>query len=229
MTKFKYLTLEEAHLAQGTVVVIDVLRAFTSAAFAFNSGATKIYPVESVEEGLELKKSIPGSKIMGEVHGYKPMAFDFGNSPATLTKSNIHGKILIQRTSAGTKGVIKVVNAPLILAASFVVAEATAEYIIGVKPIVVSFIITGAFLSRDGDEDRACAEYIEALIRDIKPEPDPFTNRIWTSSVGINFLKGEIDYLTFEDIKLSTQANLFPFYMPVRHEGTRLVMERGIL
>ena len=37
--KIHYATLESCHDATGTVVVIDVLRAFTTAAYAFAAGA----------------------------------------------------------------------------------------------------------------------------------------------------------------------------------------------
>jgi phosphosulfolactate phosphohydrolase-like enzyme len=36
--KFKYVMLEDCVLATGTVIVIDVLRAFSTAAYAFQLG-----------------------------------------------------------------------------------------------------------------------------------------------------------------------------------------------
>ena len=41
----------EAPGAVGAVVVVDVLRAFTSAAYAFAAGASRIWLVQSVEIG----------------------------------------------------------------------------------------------------------------------------------------------------------------------------------
>ena len=42
--KFQYTNLETCHEATGVVMVIDVLRAFSNAAYAFSRGAKAIYP-----------------------------------------------------------------------------------------------------------------------------------------------------------------------------------------
>ncbi|HMY06183.1 MAG TPA: 2-phosphosulfolactate phosphatase, partial [Accumulibacter sp.] len=40
--------LDSDHEPEDTVIVIDVLRSFTTAAYAFAAGATTIYPVETI-------------------------------------------------------------------------------------------------------------------------------------------------------------------------------------
>ena len=59
--KFQYTNLETCHAASGVVVVIDVIRAFTNAAFAFSRGAQAIYPVSTVEEALQFKAQTQNS------------------------------------------------------------------------------------------------------------------------------------------------------------------------
>lgn len=226
MTKFNYYSLAEAHLAEGVTVVIDVLRAFTTAAFAFEQGARKILPVGSVEQAIALKKATAGSLIMGEVNGVKPECFDFSNSPASIARADLVGKTLIQRTSAGTQGLVKAVNASHLLAASFVVAKATAKILQLMKPDQISFIITGVSLGRDGDEDRACADYIEALVRNDSPDPADFTQRIMTSTVGKSFLSGSTRYLLEEDLAMSAQTDIFDFVLSVAQEKDLLVMRK---
>ncbi len=49
----------------GAVVVVDVIRAFTTAAYAFASGAAEIYLFASVDEALAFKAEHPGSLAMG--------------------------------------------------------------------------------------------------------------------------------------------------------------------
>ena len=44
------------HEVDGVVVVIDVLRAFTTAAFAFDRGADEILLVSTVEEAFEVRE-----------------------------------------------------------------------------------------------------------------------------------------------------------------------------
>jgi len=149
--EFKFYPLEKAHEAHGVAVVIDVLRAFTTVAFALNAGANLIYPVAGVEEAIQLRNKLPRSLIMGEESGNKPEGFDFGSSPADISQADLSNKTLIQRTSAGTQGIVRVVYADLIIAASFVVAKATADHIQMLRPPLVSFIITGESQGRDGD------------------------------------------------------------------------------
>jgi phosphosulfolactate phosphohydrolase-like enzyme len=51
----------ELQEVKGVVVAIDVLRAFTTAAYAFGAGATSILLVGTVAEALDLARSIPGA------------------------------------------------------------------------------------------------------------------------------------------------------------------------
>ncbi|MBG0786447.1 MAG: 2-phosphosulfolactate phosphatase [Anaerolineaceae bacterium] len=224
MSEFRFFSLAEADQAQGDVVVIDVLRAFTTAAFAFTQGTSRIFPVSAVDEALVLQKEIPGSLVMGEVKGYKPESFDLSNSPGALRDLNLGDKVLIQRTSAGTQGLVRAVHAEALFAASFVVAQATAEKLMERQAATISFVITGVSEGRDGDEDLACAEYIQALVQGNDPNPALYLDRVATSTVGREFASGSLGYLLQEDFRLSTQANQFGFAMPVRSIGGRLVM-----
>jgi 2-phosphosulfolactate phosphatase len=228
---FRYFNLEQAHLAHGAVVVIDVLRAFTTAAYAFHAGAKRIYPVGSIEQAIELQRRFPGSLMMGEVDGKKPISFDLSNSPAEIAQMDLENKILIQRTTAGTQGIIKAAKARVLMAASFVVAKPTANALRRIDPDLISFVITGQSLGRDGDEDRACADYIAALICGGDPDPDKFTPRVLSSSVGKAFQSLESDclsdYLSNEDIQLSLAVNRFDFFLAVKKQKGRLVIVRG--
>ena len=102
--KFHYTDLEDCHTAQGVVIVIDVLRAFSTAAYAFSRGAKEILLVSTVDEALSYKSTIPNSKAMGEVGGLRPEGFDFGNSPTYINQAELSGVTMIHRTSAGTQG-----------------------------------------------------------------------------------------------------------------------------
>jgi phosphosulfolactate phosphohydrolase-like enzyme len=68
----RYVARWELDGVSGVVVAIDVLRAFTTAAYAFQAGASSIWLVGAVEEALSLGRAIPGSLVMGEVHGRRP-------------------------------------------------------------------------------------------------------------------------------------------------------------
>src|SRR5690242_10471755 len=132
--KFNYATLETCHTATGIVLVIDVLRAFSTAAYTFSQGAKEIRLVSTVEEALTLKQQIPHSKAMGEVHGIPPEGFDFGNSPTRILEQDLNGLTIIQRTSAGTQGAVRSVKADVMFATSFVVAGATLHAVRELQP-----------------------------------------------------------------------------------------------
>ena len=161
--KFNYTSLETCHTASGLVIVIDVLRAFSNAAYAFSRGAKEIILVSTVEEALGLKSKLPNSKVMGEVGGLPPAGFDFGNSPTQIREEDLTGITLIQRTGAGTQGAVRCVNADMMLAASFVVARATVNHILKTAPPEITFVITGG---EDNEEDLSCAEVTELKINE---------------------------------------------------------------
>jgi hypothetical protein len=63
--KFNRLTLDNCHTATGIVLIIDVLRAFSTAAYAFSRGAKQIHLVSGVQEALDLKAQLPKCKSNG--------------------------------------------------------------------------------------------------------------------------------------------------------------------
>jgi 2-phosphosulfolactate phosphatase len=224
MTRFEYFSLHNAHKARGVVVVIDVLRAFTTAAHAFDAGAKRILPVAGVEEAFQLRKTMPGSLTMGEVDGVKPAGFDFGNSPDQFNGRDLSGCTMIQRTSAGTQGIVAAKRANRLFAASFVVAKATALSILKLASTEVSFVVTGESMDRDGDEDRACAEYIQALIQTKNPQAAVYTRRVCQSSAGASFLSDENRAVLGKDLDLCVQVDRFAFSMPIFRQGEILEM-----
>ena len=92
--------LRGAQGALGTTIIIDVFRAFTTAAVAFDRGVECIVLVAEVEEALALKAQGVGDVLMGEVDGTKPDGFDFGNSPYEISQADIAGKTLVHSTRA---------------------------------------------------------------------------------------------------------------------------------
>ena len=88
----------------GTTIIIDVFRAFTTAAIAFDHGAKEITLVAEPEEALELHRRGIGDFLMGEVAGTRPEGFNFGNSPYEISQVDLAGKTLVQSTRAGHGG-----------------------------------------------------------------------------------------------------------------------------
>jgi 2-phosphosulfolactate phosphatase len=221
--KFHFYNLETCHEATGLVVVVDVIRAFTNAAVAFSRGAVEIHPVGTVEQALDFKRKNPLALVCGEVGGMPPEGFDFGNSPTHTDALDLAGRIIVQRTSAGTQGIVRSSHANQMVAASFVVARATVNYIQTIQPDVVSFVITG-FSYDGGEEDRACAEYLEALLRDQSPDVNHFLGRVRDSHDGRHLLEAASPHAPVTDLEYCTSVDKYSFTMPVTRENEHFVM-----
>jgi 2-phosphosulfolactate phosphatase len=224
MMEFRYETLQTCSQSTGMVVVIDVIRAFTTAAFAFAAGADSITLVSTVEEATRLRDQIPNALIMGEVMGLPPEGFDFGNSPAAFLDVDLNNRHLIQRTSAGTQGVVNSSGAETLLASSFCCARATVDYIKIVSPKAVSFVITGLGPDGRGEEDLACAEYLEALLKDLNANSDSYLKRVTESRAGQFFADPENIMFSWQDIECCLDIDRFNFALEISREDDRLVM-----
>jgi 2-phosphosulfolactate phosphatase len=229
--RIEHATCDTCGDAVGTVVVIDVIRAFTTAAFAFAAGARDIVLTGEVGEALELRARFPGALAMGEVGGLRIPGFDFGNSPADLAGHDLRGRRMIQRTSAGTQGMVLSLRAETLLAASFVCAGATAHYLQRSAPDRVTFVITGILPTRDGDEDAACADYIAALLRNPDgwkggdtPNPAPFLRRVRESDSGQIFIDPAQPEFAPADLDFCTDVDRFDFAMLAERQDGLLVM-----
>ncbi len=217
--------LQSQPTATDTVVVIDVLRSFTTAAVALAKGARAIYPVEALSTAIALQGELPNAVSIGAIGGGDPApGFDFGNSPSQLMLADLAGKNVVMSTAAGVRGLQRFRHARQLYAASFVCARATAEAIRAAGAEEVCFIITGEWVDRDGDEDIACADYIESLLRREVVAPDDFARRIRESDFGRRFTAGTWPNLPRADLDLAAHADLYDFAMPVRCEGEHLVI-----
>lgn len=219
--KFNRLTLDNCHTATGIVLIIDVLRAFSTAAYAFSRGAKEIRLVSGVQEALDLKSQIPNAKAMGEVGGLPPEGFDFGNSPTRILEHDLTGVTLVQRTGAGTQGAVRSVNAEVMLATSFVVAQATMDYVLRLKPGEITFVITGGM---GNDEDVACADFLEKQVTGQEVEAESYIKRVYASRDALEhmpdhpqFPKADLDYCT--------RIDAFDFTMPIVRENGNLIMK----
>lgn len=217
--------LQNQPTAHDTVVVIDVLRSFTTAAVALANGARAIYPVEGVAAAVALLASIPHPVSVGAVCGGDPVpGFDFGNSPSRLMDIDLAGKNVVMSTAAGVSGLQRFRQARRLYAASLVCARATADAIRAAGAEEVCFVITGEWVDRDGDEDIACADYIEALLRGDPAAPETFSRRVRESDFGQRFAAGNWPNLPPADLEIAAHADLFGFAMPVRREGEHLLI-----
>lgn len=214
---------------RGAVVVIDVLRAFTTAAYAFDGGAEAIYLVSTVDEGLAFKNQNPGSLAMGEDHGQRPEGFDFSNSPVAISKAGVTGRTIVQRTSAGTQGVINATHADRLWASSLVCASATAAAVVAADIGEPSYVITGCYVqSTDstGFDDRVTANLIERVRLGEDPKSDATAAALFNTFEAKRTLSLDAEHADPLDVEYASRVDLFDFAMEAVRDERGIRLER---
>jgi 2-phosphosulfolactate phosphatase len=214
--------LPQAAEAQGVVIVIDVIRAFSVAAYAFSRGARRLWLVLSVEDAFALREREPDALLAGEVGGHLIPGFDFNNSPSLMAAADVDGKLLIQRTGAGTQGAVGAVNATHILICSLVNAKATAMSARNLADTTEELItlLPTFYRSNVVSEDSVCADYVEALLHGEDDAPISLAREIThlEQSGRFDFLKfGDPDF-PFDDIAAFLDTDRFDFVMVGTHK-----------
>ena len=220
--------IEEAPAARGHVVVIDVLRAFTCAAYAFGHGAEAIVLVSTVDDALALKRARPDVLLIGEVGGRIIPGFDFGNSPHDLRCSGdrLRGSTLVQRTGSGTQGVTSARNADAVHLGSLPVASATCRHLRRLGAETVTLLAMGSPSGFDGPEDVACRGYMAETLRGRVPDRDAAVRQVRESKGGRWALDPAVDWISPGDLDCATAVDRFAFAMPVARENGLLVARR---
>ncbi len=217
--KLHRTTLDTCAEIRGTVVVIDVIRAFTAAAVAFDRGAEAIYLTRTAAEAFELRDQLPEALLVGEEDALPIAGFDFNNSPAQLAEADLSGRILIQRTTAGTQGAVGCTAADTVLTTGFTCALATVGYLRIHRPRRVTFLLTGVGEGLTGDEDTACADYLAALLTNARTDPMPFLSRVRKAPGAAKFLDPSRPAFSAADLDHCLRADIHPFAMRVTGEG----------
>lgn len=200
-------------------MVIDVLRAFTVGALALDAGACVIQCVATIDEALALRSATTDSLAMGERDGRPVPEFDLGNSPSRLHGADVAGRTLVQRTSAGTQGLVAAApTAAHLFAASFLCAGATARALRTLAPHDVTFVATGVD-HRDGDEDLACADYISELLTTHHVDAGPYLDRVRSSDAARVFLRGDPDFPA-ADLDEAVRLDAVDFALRAELDGT---------
>jgi len=220
--------VRDAREAVGAVVIIDVFRAFTTAAIAFDRGATEIVLVAEIDEALELHRRGIGDLLMGEVGGARPDGFDFGNSPHEISQADVAGKTLVQSTRAGTVGVAAASKAETIFLGSFVVAQATVDAVSREKPGTVSIIAMGDQGVVRSDEDEHCGIYLRNILEGRSPDFDAVKELIMAGGATQKFFDESQPQFHPEDVTLALEVDRYPFAMKISREDGLLVARKQL-
>ena len=217
--------VEGAKQARGLAVVIDVFRAFTTAAYVMANGADRIIPVGSLEEAFRLRKLNPGWLIMGERGGKKVEGFDYGNSPYEVSGVDFTGRTVVQTTSAGTRGIVNAAGADERLLGSFVMADAIVRYIKRRAPETVSLVAMGWGGKVRSPEDESLAEYIEKKLKSEEPDFQEMKRRIRGDPQGAKFFDAAQPEFVEGDFHCAMDLNRFGFCLRVAEEPQPYVVK----
>lgn len=220
--------IESANTCTGAVVVIDVLRAFTTAAYCFHGGVTEIFLVSKPEEAFTLLRKNPDFILIGENHGRKISGFHHGNSPEEISRADLQNRSVVLRSSSGTQGVVQATQATQIYLGSLVVAKSSIEYIKKNTSEPISLLAMGSVLGPDKDEDLICADYMESIYFNKPLDLQHVCNVVRNSPSGQQALDPSIDFKTPGDLECATQIDKFNFVMPVFREGNYLISRKKI-
>lgn len=111
-----------------TTVVVDVLRATTSICTAFQSGASEVVPLDSLDQ-LPHYRDL-GYTLAAERNAQKVVGAQCGNSPTEYMSMNLKGCRLAYSTTNGTVGIIRAsADSEQVLAGCFSNLSVLADYL----------------------------------------------------------------------------------------------------
>jgi 2-phosphosulfolactate phosphatase len=163
------------------VIVIDVIRAYTTASAAFAAGVERMVCVREIAEARAFFAGNPEWLLVGEDGGGPLEGFHFDNSPHALQGQNLSGRTLIFRTTNGTRGLSAAIHATTLLAAAATNASATARWVLANRPTqAVTLVCTD---TKRG-EDRAVADHIAAMLAGSEVDPVHTEHGVYLGAAG---------------------------------------------
>ena len=214
--------VEGARRARGAVVVIDVFRAFTVSAYALAGGAREVIYVADLARAMNVAAEIPGALLSAEVEGLPVPGVAISNSPTMIAASDLEGRTLVQRSSAGVQALAAAERADALFAAGLVVAGATARAVAELDSDQVTIVASRP----DHPEDGACAGYLEALLAGRSPDLEALLEPLRASPRYASLTAGEQPGFPASDVHLSLMADRFDFAMEVERGKDGLLRVR---
>jgi 2-phosphosulfolactate phosphatase len=205
--------VEGARSARGTVVVIDVFRAFSLAAYAFARGAREIIPIADVDDARELKRANPDWLLVGERHARRLPGFDSGNSPTELESFDLADRTLIHTTHAGTQGLTSVPQESEALTGALVNAGAIVRYLRSRQPSEVTLVRMGHEARERCTEDDVCAELLAARLKGEAFDTAAIRKELSGATSAQKFFDPSCDWAPARDFDLCTQVDVFDFIL----------------
>jgi 2-phosphosulfolactate phosphatase len=202
-----------AREARGIAVIIDVFRAFSLAALAFDRGVARIHPIAALDEAFRLKAAHPDALLVAERYARPVPGADCGNSPTQLARLDLRDRTLIHCTHAGTQGLCAASEADEVLTGALVNAGAIVRYIQQRAPKHVTLVRMGQHAQERCDEDDLCADLIAARLRGDDPDTSTIPERLKDAPSAAKFFDPGCDWAPAEDFTFCTQTDRYDFVL----------------
>jgi 2-phosphosulfolactate phosphatase len=141
------------------IVVIDVIRATTTAITAAASGR-RCFPAPSAEAALAIAARLDDPLLAGEQDGNVPGSFEMDNSPALLSRRCDTHRPLVLVSSSGTRVIDEAAGCDAVYLASFRNYSALAPYLARRHERVA--VIGAGTKGEFREEDQICCAWIAA-------------------------------------------------------------------
>jgi 2-phosphosulfolactate phosphatase len=154
------------------VVVIDVIRAFTTACVLFARGASEVVCARDQGEAARIGA---GAITVGETRFGAAIPGVIPNSPVAVRRLNVNARRAVLFTLNGTRSLHCAPACTVLMAAAAANAAATAQWILthvndGRIHLVVS--------DPEGPEDYACARYLAGQLDGVPVDPEATSREI---------------------------------------------------
>lgn len=205
--------IKGARIAEGLVVVIDVLRACSTLCYLFARNVRRVWIAKNPGEAFELSRHLGNCVLVGERSGRKIAAFDLGNSPTEVEMSS---DLLCERdvvfcTSAGSRVILESHRADEVVTASFVNALAVADYINRKRPALVSLVCCGRAGRFRALEDELAAAHVERLVFGERTRFDNLIQEVRRAPSAEKFFDPTAWWAPESDLDLCLRDSVFDF------------------
>lgn len=154
-----------------SVLIVDILRATSTITIAIENGASNIIPVNTPEEAFKLYEQLNKNAILGgEIEGKRINGFHLGNSISEYTSSVVKDKIIIMRTTNGTRAINTCKLAKNLIIGCFLNKTACCRYLseLGYDILIVCSGKEGNFGIEDAVFAGACVNILGQLMSNIE-------------------------------------------------------------
>ena len=136
---------------------------------------------------------------------------------------DFRGKTIVQRTSAGTQGIVAASHANQLYAASLVTAEATVRSLLLGSPEQIALVAMGGNGIKRTDEDELCAIHLRNRLEGRRSDRDAIRRVILAGGETERFCDPARPYLHPEDVDIALDIDRYDFAVRVDFEDGRPV------